>query len=97
MAGSVDLIARSFAGLRLDSHQIDFTPRLPSRLARVRFPFSYRGHRVDVDLDHKALRLHLLPSPAEPIRFSTGTSRVTLAGGQSHEFPLPPSRRIGDR
>lgn len=97
MAGSVDLIARSFAGLNLASHQIEFTPRLPTRLARVRFPFAYRGHRIDVDLDHQSLRLHLLPSPAEPIRFSAGTSQVTLGGGQSYEFPLSPSQRSGDR
>jgi beta-phosphoglucomutase family hydrolase len=92
MAGSVDIVARSFAGLHLDSKQISFTPRLPPRLTRVRFQLGYRGHRVDVDLDHEALRLHLLPSPAEPIRFSAGAAHVVLAGGQSHEFSVSSSR-----
>src|SRR3546814_8883528 len=32
MAGTVDLIARSFAGLQFDSTQISFAPRLPTRL-----------------------------------------------------------------
>jgi hypothetical protein len=45
-----------------------------------------------VDLDHEALRLHLLPSPAEPIRFSAGAAHVVLAGGQSHEFSVSSSR-----
>ena len=88
MAGSIDLIARSFAGLRIHSKEISFTPRLPPELGRVRFQFAYRGHRVDVDLDHQALRLHLLPSPAEPIQLRAAATRVSLAGGESHDFPL---------
>jgi len=88
MAGTVDLIARSFAGLQFDSNRISFAPRLPPRLANVRFQFNYRGHQIDVDLDHDALHLQLLPSAASPIRFNTGAHQVTLAGGESHKFPL---------
>ncbi len=88
MAGTVDLIARSFAGLHFGSKQISFVPRLPRRLARVRFQFAYRGHRVDVDLDHEALHLHLLPSPAPPIRFRVGAAWASLAGDESQDFPL---------
>jgi len=88
MAGTVDLIARSFAGLRFDSKRISFAPRLPPRLANVRFQFAYRGHRINVGLDHEALRLTLLPSVAPPIQFTTGATQVALAGGESHDFPV---------
>ncbi|MDF1479723.1 beta-phosphoglucomutase family hydrolase [Leifsonia sp. H3M29-4] len=88
MAGTVDLIARSFAGLQFDSKQISFAPRLPTRLADLRFQFAYRGHRIDVDLNHETLHVHLLPSLAPPIRFRTGETRVSLAGDESHDFPL---------
>ena len=90
MAGTIDLIARSFVGLQLDPKQISFTPRLPPQLARVRFQFAFRGHRIDVDLDHEALRLHLLPGLANAIRFGIGAAQVSLAGGESHDFPLGP-------
>ncbi len=88
MAGTVDLIARSFAGLQFDSTQIRFAPRLPTRLADIRFQFAYRGHRIDVDLNHETLHVHLLPSLAPPIRIRTGATWVSLAGDESHDFPL---------
>jgi trehalose/maltose hydrolase-like predicted phosphorylase len=96
MAGTVDLIARSFAGLQFDSKQISFAPRLPTRLADLRFQFAYRGHRIDVDLNHETLHVHLLPSLAPPIRFRTGETRVSLAGDESHDFPLTRIRNSHD-
>nr|WP_161499017.1 glycoside hydrolase family 65 protein [Cryobacterium aureum] len=88
MAGTVDLVARSFAGLQFDSKRISFAPRLPARLASVSFQFAYRGHRIDVDLNREALHLHLLPSTAPPIRFESGPTHVSLAGGEVHDFPV---------
>ena len=88
MAGTVDLVARSFAGLQFDSKRISFAPRLPARLLNVSFQFAYCGHRVDVDLNHDALRLHLLPSTAPPIRFDLGAIQVSLGGDESHNFAL---------
>lgn len=97
MAGTVDLVARSFAGMQLHAEMTTFAPRLPPRLARVRFQFAVRGHRIDVDLDHEALRLHLLPSSAPPIRFRTETAEVLLAGGESHRFPQNPDSSAAAR
>ena len=88
MAGTVDLVARSFAGLQFDSKRISFAPRLPARLLSVSFQFAYCGHRIDVDLNHDALRLHLLPSTALPIRFDLGAIQVSLGGDESHNFAL---------
>lgn len=98
MAGTVDMVARSFAGLQFDPQGISFTPRLPSRLGSVRFQFAYRGHRVDVHLSHKRLRVDLHPTQVSAIRFRVGTTRVSLGGGEFHEFPFvhlptPPSTR----
>ncbi|MBN9151143.1 MAG: beta-phosphoglucomutase family hydrolase [Cryobacterium sp.] len=91
MTGTVDLIARSFAGLHVDSERISFTPRLPARLANLGFQFAYRGHRIDLRLDHQALQVQLLPSRARPIHFRMGTSQITLGGGESYDFPQSPN------
>ncbi|MBX9718538.1 MAG: HAD-IA family hydrolase [Microbacteriaceae bacterium] len=88
MAGTVELVTRSFAGLRFVSSAITFAPRLPPRLAGFRTQFSLRGHWVDVSLDHEAFRLHLQPSTAPPIQFRVGKTDVSLAGGESHRFEL---------
>ncbi|TFB74317.1 HAD family hydrolase [Cryobacterium glaciale] len=88
MAGTVDVVARSFAGLQFASDRISFAPRLPPQLKSLSFQFAYRGHRIEVDLDHEALRLQLLPSEAPPIRFISVSTQVSLAGGGSHIFTL---------
>lgn len=88
MAGTIDLVARSFIGLSCEPTRVSFAPRLPPRLPSIRFQFAYRGHRIDLALDHHTLRLQLLPSPAPPIRLRVAIEEVSLAGGESHTFAL---------
>ncbi len=87
MAGTVDLVARSFAGLQLGVKELSFTPRLPQHLTSIRFHIMYRGHRIDVAVSREKLRLQLHPSLASPITVRTGATTVLLGGGESHEFP----------
>lgn len=91
MAGTIDLVARSFVGLSCDPTRVSFAPRLPPRLPSIRFQFAHRGHRIDLELDRHTLRLQLLPSPAPPIRLRVATEEVSLAGGESHTFALAPA------
>ncbi len=88
MAGTVNLVSRSFAGFQIDSKKITFAPRLPPQLASVQFQFAYRGHLVTVHLDQRRLLLCVVPGPARPVRFGCGSTWVDLRGGESHEFPL---------
>ncbi|MDT9120968.1 hypothetical protein RSW84_26375, partial [Escherichia coli] len=48
MAGTIDVIQRSFAGLRFNGDTIVFAPSLPAGLRAVAFEVRYRGHHLKV-------------------------------------------------
>ena len=94
MAGTADLVVRSFAGLHSQAGVLTFTPRLPAQLRSVSFQVAYRGHRIDVSLTAEALRLELHPCRAAAVQIGVDHTRVWLEGGQTTTFPLhPPARR----
>ena len=90
MAGTADLAVRSFAGLRTEADALTFIPRLPPPLRSIGFQVLYRGQRIDVSLSREALRLHLHPCSADPVRIGVRGTFAVLAGGETKEFPLEP-------
>lgn len=86
MAGTIDIIMRSFAGLRVTEGELHFSPRLPARLRRAGFQFVYRGHRVDVQVTPGCVELSLQPSRAAALRVRVGEATAALKGGERHEF-----------
>ena len=89
MAGTIDLVTRSFAGLQIQADTLTFTPRLPDQLQAARFQIQYRGHRIDVSIDHARLRLAALPSvAAAEVRIEVAGSQFDLGGDQTLEVPL---------
>ncbi|MEB2529089.1 family 65 glycosyl hydrolase [Kocuria rosea] len=90
MSGTLDIVVRAFAGLRIEANALDFTPRLPDHLRDVGFQVLYRGHRIDVSLCMDTLHVHLQPSTAPPVHINVAGGLVELSGGQDHQFPLTP-------
>ena len=88
MAGTIDIVVRSFAGLRVKDGELSFSPRLPARLRRARFGLTYRGHRVDVHVTPERVALSLQPSRAAALRVRVGEAVATLKGGERHEFDI---------
>lgn len=86
MAGSIDVVQRSFAGLRITRDSLDFTPRLPAELRRVDFQVRYRDQLLAVHLETDRLRVSAAPGDASPVLVRVGTERVLLRAGQEHEF-----------
>ncbi|QCB95775.1 HAD family hydrolase [Arthrobacter sp. PAMC25564] len=86
MAGSIDVVQRSFAGLRITRDALDFTPRLPAELSRVEFQVRYRDQLLAVRLETDRLRVSAAPGDAAPVLVRVGTQRVLLRAGQEHEF-----------
>ena len=86
MAGSIDVVQRSFAGLRITRDALDFTPRLPAELRRVEFQVRYRDQLLAVHLGPGRLRVSAAPGDASPVLVRVGTERVLLRAGQEHEF-----------
>jgi hypothetical protein len=91
MAGTVDIITRSFAGLRTQDDTLTFDPQLPDGLRRAQFQIQHRGQRIRVSLDQTGLHLAADPCSANPrVRVIVAGAPATLTGGQTCHFPPPP-------
>jgi trehalose/maltose hydrolase-like predicted phosphorylase len=88
MAGSIDVVQRSFAGLRITRDALDFAPSLPKELRRVTFNVRYRDQLLAVHLEKDRLRVSAAPGDASPVQVRLGTQHVLLHAGQDHEFRL---------
>lgn len=88
MAGTVDIITHVFAGRRIQDGILTFAPHLPEDLRRVAFQVQFRGHRIDVTLDHDRLRLAARPCATAPIPVDVAGSRFTLGGGHVRDISL---------
>ncbi|UEL27046.1 HAD-IA family hydrolase [Pseudarthrobacter sp. L1SW] len=89
MAGSIDVIQRSFAGLRLSGDTIVFAPNLPRGLRAVAFEVRYRGHHLKVELRDGRMHLASAPGDADPIRVRVNGRDTALPAGQARSFRLP--------
>ncbi|HET7399400.1 MAG TPA: beta-phosphoglucomutase family hydrolase [Intrasporangium sp.] len=95
MAGTIDLVARAFAGQRTSGDTVVFDPCLPEGLRRVGFAFSHRGQRLTVALDHDELRVSADACAANPhVRVRVGMRVETIPGGRSAVFPLTPGGAV---
>lgn len=92
MAGTVDIVLRAFAGVRMREGVLTFDPCMPDRLRRVGFQLQYRGQRVDVELDRMRLRLEANPcSAAGAVRIRVRGTAATLGSGDVLEIDLDPA------
>ncbi|MFJ6282388.1 HAD-IA family hydrolase [Pseudarthrobacter oxydans] len=89
MAGSIDVIQRSFAGLRLSGDALVFAPNLPTGLRSVAFRVRYRGHYLNVELKDGRMRIASAAGDAEPISVRVNGRKTALAAGQVRTFRLP--------
>ncbi|HSN35210.1 MAG TPA: HAD family hydrolase, partial [Arthrobacter sp.] len=81
MAGTVDVVQRSFAGLRITRDALDFAPRLPAELSRLDFQVRYRDQMLAVHLEHDRLMVSAAPGDAAPVLVRVGAQRVLLRAG----------------
>lgn len=51
MAGTVDILTRSFAGMHMELHELTFDPRMPRGLEALDFRVRCHGQGVDVAMD----------------------------------------------
>jgi trehalose/maltose hydrolase-like predicted phosphorylase len=89
MGGTIDVVQRSFAGLRFSGESILFAPNLPTRLRAVAFEVLYRGHRLRVHLKDGQMSIASAPGDAGPITVHVYGTDVVLPPGQARQFPLP--------
>ena len=89
MGGTIDVVQRSFAGLRFSGDTILFAPNLPKGLRAVAFEVLYRGHRLRVHLKDGHMSIASSPGDAGPIKVHVHGRDVVLPPGQTRHFPLP--------
>ncbi len=92
MAGTVDIITRSFTWLRTANETLTFDPKLPVGLRGAQFQVQHRGQRIRVRIDRDGLQLTLDPCAANPrVRVTVAGTPVTLVSGQTCRFPGGPA------
>jgi beta-phosphoglucomutase family hydrolase len=88
MAGSIDVIQRSFAGLRITRDALLLAPRMPTGIRAVSFRVRYRDQLLEVSLDHRTLTVSAAPGDAAPVCVRVGTDQVHLGAGEARKFVL---------
>ncbi|BCW45387.1 beta-phosphoglucomutase [Arthrobacter sp. StoSoilB5] len=97
MAGTIDVVQRSFAGLRLDRTGLSFTPNMPHGLRAVSFHVTYRGHLMDIQLKDGRIRISSAAGGAQPVRVKVHGQTVMLACGDTRSFRMQPTRQSEHR
>ena len=89
MAGTLDLMQRSYAGTYIRDDVLCFDPRLPSRLNGLSFSMQFRETPIQVTLtgDHLTLAVH--PEGASrPVRVAVRDDARELRPGDQTVFEL---------
>jgi beta-phosphoglucomutase family hydrolase len=90
MAGTIDVVQRSFAGLRFTGEGLLFAPKMPQGIRSVSFQVRYRDHLLAVHLEHGLLTLAAAPGDAPAIWLQVGSERTLIRAGQTRQFTLSP-------
>lgn len=87
MAGTVDIVLRTFTGIRIEADTLTFWPDPPGALRRAAFELRYQDQRIAVTIDKHGLKLAAQPSSVPPARINVRGTSVLLGGGQTLDFP----------
>jgi trehalose/maltose hydrolase-like predicted phosphorylase len=88
MAGTIDVIQRSFAGLRITRDALVFSPKMPTGIRAVSFRVRYRDQLLEVSLNHRTLTVSAAPGDAAGVCVRVGSEKVLLAAGETRKFLL---------
>jgi alpha,alpha-trehalase len=88
MAGTVDLIQRSYTGLEVREDGLWLNPCLPEELAQLRLRVHFRGHLLMLEFSHDKLSVTNMGDQHGPIRIGIGKQLEEVDAGQTREFPL---------
>jgi len=91
MAGTVDILVRTFTGVRMEADALVFRPRRPGALRGLRFQLRYRDLRIAVSLDARLLRLTAEAGAVAPVHVVVDDVPALLGAGQRLEFAFSPA------
>jgi alpha,alpha-trehalase len=88
MAGTVDLVQRCFTGIETRANVLHLNPDLPKELNRLRTTVNYRGHCLDLEVDHDTLRVTSRSGTLLPVTIAYRGHTRSVTPGASHTFRL---------
>ena len=88
MAGTVDIVQRVWTGIEIKDDVLRFNPELPHDIEYLELRIRYRGHSIDLRLDHETLTLHVHSGAAAPMPLLVGGEKYELQSGTTRVFPL---------
>ncbi len=88
MAGTVDIVQRVWTGIEIKDDVLRFKPQLPHDIDHLELRIRYRGHSIEVRLDHDTLTLHAHTGAAAPISLLVGGQTYELKSGSTRVVPL---------
>jgi len=90
MAGTVDMVLRRYAGIRVTRREVCFSPCCPPLGSGMRFRVEHRGQWLDVELTPESLALTLEDTAPRPIPVRVRDEQARLRPGQTRTFSLAP-------
>ena len=105
MAGTVDILLRTFTGMRMEPDSLVFGPRPPGALRSLTYEIQYRSQPIRVNLDQHRLRLTPHSGVSTPVHVVVDGIPALLGGGKPVDFPImkpaspvvPPMPETGER
>jgi alpha,alpha-trehalase len=88
MAGTVDVIQRSYTGLETRGDILRLNPHLPQGLKLIHFHMHYRGHWLHIEITRKVLRITSEQPVDQPIKLGFKDEVFELKPGNSLEFNI---------
>ncbi|MBA2566489.1 MAG: glycoside hydrolase family 65 protein [Thermoleophilaceae bacterium] len=92
LAGSWQVVAAGFGGMRDHGEKLAFSPRLPSRLDRLSFGIVYRGRRMRIEIRRDAVRYELVAGEALDIEHDGEILSLAPDSPQTRPTVAPPQR-----
>ncbi|MDQ6837111.1 MAG: glycoside hydrolase family 65 protein [Actinomycetota bacterium] len=91
MCGTLDVVQRGYAGMRISDGVLSFAPRLPERLEGLSYSMQFQGTPIVVTLgdDRLTLAAHS-EGVSRPIRVGVGEEIRELRAGEQTTFRLQP-------
>jgi len=91
LAGAWLVAVAGFGGMRDHGDTLRFSPRLPSRLARLRFRLMFRGRRLRVEVTPDSATYALVEG--DPLDLIHHGEQLTVSEDAPETRPLPPAPR----
>ena len=88
MAGTLDIVKRHYAGLKLSERGLAFYPHLPDRLKRVAFRVQHRDRWYEIELTHDLLRVGIDDVEDQPVTIIVEDEPHTIDAGTTIEVEV---------